>query len=85
MNWEEVLQQSRAEAVVCRQQARAKRARAEQCAAEAKTAADLDSGVLWVMRAMQQRSAAASSDAAAETSDRIGDHAERVLTASARQ
>jgi hypothetical protein len=35
--------------------------------------------VLWLMRAVQQRSALISSDAASEISDRIADHAERVL------
>ncbi|WP_146239621.1 hypothetical protein [Curtobacterium sp. MCSS17_011] len=79
MNWQEVLNSGRAEAEAHRQQAVLERASAAGYTRKAKTAADTDSGLLWLMRAMQQRSAAVSSDAASEISDRIADHADRVL------
>lgn len=79
MNWQEVLDSGRADAEAHRQQAVLERASAAGYTRKAKTAPDTDSGLLWLMRAMQQRSAAVSSDAASEISDRIADHAERVL------
>ncbi|WIB76991.1 hypothetical protein DEJ28_15235 [Curtobacterium sp. MCPF17_002] len=82
MNWQEVLDVGRADAAEHRRQATLERANAAHCASEAKTATDTDSGVLWLMRAMQQRSAAVSSDAASDISDRIADHADRVLNPS---
>ncbi|WP_139200048.1 hypothetical protein [Curtobacterium sp. MCBA15_008] len=79
MNWQEVLDVGRADAQAHRQQAALERADAVTCARQATTALDADVGVLWLMRAMQRRSAAVSSDAASDISDRIADHAERVL------
>lgn len=79
MNWQEVLDVGRADAQAHRQQAVLERADAAACAQKATTARDADVGVLWLMRALQQRSAAVSSDTASDISDRIADHAERVL------
>lgn len=67
-----------ADAAVSRAQAAVERADAAKCSNEAKAAVDPDSGVLW-LPALRQTSAAASHDAASEISDRIADHAERVL------
>ncbi|WIB34377.1 hypothetical protein [Curtobacterium sp. MCSS17_005] len=82
MNWQEVLDVGRADAITHRRQAVLERTNATQCSHEAQTATDRDVGALWLMRAMQQRSAAVSSDAAAQISDRIADHAESVLHSS---
>jgi hypothetical protein len=79
MNWQEIHDVGRADAQAHRQQAVLERADAAVCARKATTARDADSGLLWLMRAMQQRSAAISSDTASDISDRIADHAERVL------
>lgn len=79
MNWQGVLDVGRADAATHRRQAVLERASAARCAREAKSATDADSGLLWLMRALQQRSAAVSSDEASEISNRIADHAERVL------
>lgn len=79
MDWQDVFNSSRSDAEAHRQRAVLARASAADCALEAKAAPDTDSGVLWLLRAMQQRSAAVSSDAASEISDRIADLAERVL------
>lgn len=79
MDWQEVLDVGRADAQAHRQQAVLERADAAASARKATNTRDADVGVLWLMRAMQQRSAAISSDAASDISDRIADHAQRVL------
>jgi hypothetical protein len=79
MDWQEVLDVGRSDAAHRRQEASVQRADAAECAAEAKNATDADTSVLWLMRAMQQRSAAASSNAASDISDSIADHAQDVL------
>jgi hypothetical protein len=83
MNWQEVLDVGRADATAHRRQAALERADATRCAHEAEAAADSDAALLWLMRTTQRRFAAVSSDAASEISDRIADHAERVLGAAA--
>ncbi|TDW63448.1 hypothetical protein EDF51_1301 [Curtobacterium sp. PhB25] len=81
MHWQEVVDVGRSDAAAHRDRAVLERAGAARCTEEARTATDLDSELLWLMRALQQRSAAASNEIASEISDRIADHAERVLHA----
>ena len=81
MHWQEVADVGRSDAVAHRDRAVLERASAARCTEEARTSTDLDSELLWLMRALQQRSAAASNEIASEISDRIADHAERILHA----
>jgi hypothetical protein len=78
-NWQEVLDVGRADAASQRHRAVVQRSSAIRCANEARDASDVDTGVLWLLREVQQRSDAVSSDLASEVSDQIADHAERVL------
>jgi len=80
VDWQEVLDLGRADARRHRSEAVAERVNAVHCADEAHAAGDADATILWLMRAMQQRLAASSSDAASVVSDRIADHAQHVLS-----
>lgn len=81
-NWQEVLDVGRADAASHRRRAVVQRLNALQCATEAQAATDVDTGVLWLLREVQQRSDAVSSELASEVSHQIADHAERVLGSS---
>lgn len=81
MDWQNVRDDGREEAAAYRSLAAGARTAARDCTDEARSAVDADEGAVWLMRAVLQRSAAASDDALAEINDRIADHAQQVLSA----